>query len=72
MKRVLSLDEAAGQANIVRRTLERLIANGEGPAVINISKHRRGILDSDLEKWLLSRRRAAPGDAAPGTIQCLV
>jgi predicted DNA-binding transcriptional regulator AlpA len=61
--RVLSYDEAAARSGIVRRTLERAIANGEGPSVIHISTRRRGILESDLEKWLLSRRRPAPGDA---------
>jgi predicted DNA-binding transcriptional regulator AlpA len=61
--RVISLDESAKRANIVRRSLERLIANGEGPAVVHISKRRRGILETDLEQWLLSRRRPAPGEA---------
>jgi hypothetical protein len=61
---VLSYDEAAAKAGFVRRTLERLIALGEGPAVINLSARRRGILDSDLEAWLLERRRPAPGQSA--------
>lgn len=43
---VLFYDEAARRAGIVRRSLERLIAEGEGPAVIHISQRRRyeGIL----------------------------
>ncbi len=60
--RVLSYNEAAAKAGIVRRTLERLISIGEGPAVIEISARRRGVLDSDLEAWLLKRRRPAPGE----------
>jgi predicted DNA-binding transcriptional regulator AlpA len=64
---VLSYDEAARRAGIVRRSLERLIAEGEGPAVIHISQRRRGILEADLEAWLLSRRRAAPGEHARST-----
>jgi predicted DNA-binding transcriptional regulator AlpA len=60
---VLSYNEAAARAGIVRRTLERLIALGEGPATIEISARRRGILDRDLEAWLLKRRRPAPGEA---------
>ncbi len=64
---VLSYDEAARRAGIVRRSLERLIAFGEGPAVVHISQRRRGILEADLEAWLLSRRRAAPGEQARST-----
>jgi hypothetical protein len=59
---VLSYNEAAAQAGIVRRTLERLISVGAGPATIELSKRRRGVLDRDLEAWLLSRRRPAPGE----------
>jgi predicted DNA-binding transcriptional regulator AlpA len=62
-RRVISFDEAAKRANIVRRSLERLIAQGEGPAVVHVSKRRRGILETDLEQWLLSRRRPPPGEA---------
>jgi hypothetical protein len=61
---VLSYNEAAARAGIVRRTLERLISVGEGPATIELSARRRGILDRDLETWLLSRRRPAPGETA--------
>jgi hypothetical protein len=57
-------NEAAKRAGIVRRSLERLIAEGEGPAVVHISQRRRGILETDLETWLLSRRRAAPGETS--------
>jgi predicted DNA-binding transcriptional regulator AlpA len=61
---VLSYNQAAARAGIVRRTLERLISVGEGPATIELSTRRRGILDRDLEAWLLARRRPAPGEAA--------
>jgi predicted DNA-binding transcriptional regulator AlpA len=61
---VLSYNEAAARAGIVRRTLERLISLGEGPATIEISKRRRGVLDRDLDAWLLKRRRPAPGEEA--------
>jgi predicted DNA-binding transcriptional regulator AlpA len=62
--RVMSYQEAAERAGIVRRSLERLIAKGEGPAIVHISTRRRGVLESDFERWLLSRRRAAPGEKA--------
>jgi predicted DNA-binding transcriptional regulator AlpA len=63
--RVLRYEEAAQRAGLVRRSLERLIAKGEGPSIIHVSQRRRGVLESDLEHWLLSRRHAAPGDVAP-------
>ena len=63
---VLSYDEAAAKAGIVRRTLERLISVGEGPATLALSTRRRGILDRDLEAWLLGRRCPAPGEALDG------
>jgi len=62
--KVISYDEAAARAGIVRRSLERAIAKGEGPSVIHVSKRRRGILETDLELWLLSRRRAASGSSS--------
>ena len=61
---VLSYNEAAFRAGIVRRTLERLLAEGTGPAKVQISKRRVGILEADLERWLTSRRRPAPGQDA--------
>ena len=61
---VLTLDQAAYRAGIVRRTLERQLADGTGPAVVQLSKRRVGILEADLERWLNSRRRPAPGEDA--------
>jgi hypothetical protein len=62
--RVLSYNEAAERAGIVRRSLQRLIACGDGPAIVHVSIRRRGVIEADLERWLLSRRRAPPGEAA--------
>ena len=61
---VLSLDQAAYRAGIVRRTLERMLAEGTGPPKVQISKRRVGILKADLERWLTSRRCPAPGQDA--------
>jgi predicted DNA-binding transcriptional regulator AlpA len=61
---VFSLTEAAARAGFARRSLERLIAVGEGPSTIQLSPRRVGILDEDLMRWLLARRKLAPGDAA--------
>ncbi len=58
---VLSIDEAARKAGVVRRTLERMLAAGTGPAKVQVSKRRVGILESDLERWLNSRRCPTPG-----------
>jgi predicted DNA-binding transcriptional regulator AlpA len=58
---VLSLDQAAYRAGIVRRTLERMLAEGTGPEKVQISKRRVGILEADLERWLTSRRRPRAG-----------
>ena len=62
--KVLSYNEAAARAGIVRRTLERLISVGEGPTTVALSARRRGILERDFEAWLLKRRRPAPGEVA--------
>jgi excisionase family DNA binding protein len=63
---ILSIDEAAKRVNLVRRSLERRIASGEGPALVHLGKRRRGILESDLERWAMSRRHAPPGEPATG------
>ena len=56
---VYSYDEVARLVGVARRTLERLIALGEGPAVIELSPRRRGILESDLISWLHKHRRVS-------------
>ena len=42
---VLSLDQAAFRVGIVRRTLERMLAEGTGPTKVQVSKRRVGILE---------------------------
>jgi predicted DNA-binding transcriptional regulator AlpA len=54
---VYSLSEAAAIVGVARRTIERLVARGEGPAVIDLSPRRRGVLESDLISWLRKSRR---------------
>jgi excisionase family DNA binding protein len=61
---VLTLNEAAKRASLTRRSIERLLAGGEGPAIVVLGKRRKGILDTDLDAWLRSRRRPAPGEGA--------
>jgi hypothetical protein len=60
---VYSYNQAAAITGLARRTLERLIAVGGGPPVIELSSRRRGILETDLQIWLNSRRRLASSDA---------
>jgi len=60
---VYSLNEAAAITGVARRTLERLIAVGAGPAVIELSSRRRDILETDLRGWLHRRRRSPPSEA---------
>jgi hypothetical protein len=62
---VYTYNDAAAIAGVARRTLERLIAVGEGPAIIELSPRRRGILESDLINWLRKHRRAASGHCEP-------
>ena len=50
---VLDYNVSARTAGITRRTLERMIADGEGPATVQLSPRRVGILRSDLKAWLL-------------------
>lgn len=65
MDQVLSLNEFAKRAGITRRSVERIIADGTGPAVIRLLPRRVGILEKDAQAWLLSRRRPAANEAAP-------
>jgi hypothetical protein len=63
---VYSYNQAAAITGLARRTLERLIALGEGPAIVELSPRRRGILESDLISWLHKCRRTAPVHREPG------
>lgn len=58
---VLTLTEAAKRAGVNLRTLERLRSVGEGPPILHLTVKRRGVLASDLDAWVLSRRRVPPG-----------
>ena len=62
---VYTYNQAAAITGLARRTLERLIAVSEGPAVVELSPRRRGILESDLIIWLHKHRRAAPATREP-------
>jgi predicted DNA-binding transcriptional regulator AlpA len=60
--KVLTFDEAAALATLTRRSIERHLSQGTGPATVALGKRRRGIIDRDMDQWLLSRRTPAPGE----------
>lgn len=64
MDQVLTLNEFAARAGITRRSVERLIADGSGPAIVRLMRRRVGILEKDAQAWLLSRRQPAPGEVS--------
>jgi predicted DNA-binding transcriptional regulator AlpA len=54
---VISLPETAARLGIHARTLQRMLADGTGPAIVRLSSRRIGILESDLITWIAARRR---------------
>lgn len=60
--KVLNFNVCAERSDVTRRTFERQIAEGKGPPIVHLSARRRGVLESDFEAWLLSRRQPAPSD----------
>jgi predicted DNA-binding transcriptional regulator AlpA len=60
--KVLTIAESATTAGLSRRHFERLIAQGEGPGIIRLSTRRVGVLQDELEQWVLARRVAPPND----------
>jgi predicted DNA-binding protein (UPF0251 family) len=61
--KVLSFDEAARRIGSTRRTLDREIAEGRGPVIVQVTKGKAGILEEDFAAWVRSRRRVAPKKA---------
>jgi predicted DNA-binding transcriptional regulator AlpA len=59
---VRSVKYTANVIGVCEKTLKLMIARGEGPKVIQISRMRIGIRDSDREAWIESRVRES--DAA--------
>jgi predicted DNA-binding transcriptional regulator AlpA len=63
--KILSYNECAERAGIARRSFERMIADGKGPPVVEITDRRRGVIEDDFNNWLLSRRRPVGIDPNP-------
>jgi predicted DNA-binding transcriptional regulator AlpA len=53
---IFTLNEVAAREKVSRKTLDRVIKRGEGPILVRLSPHRRGVLESDFQDWLNSRR----------------
>lgn len=69
MLTVISLNEAAKRLGVHRRSLERLIEDGTGPAIIQLTPRRRGIAETTLDAWLKGREmRLAPRRARKPTV----
>jgi hypothetical protein len=62
---VLEHRECSRRFNCCLRTWQRILAEGQGPPVIEISAHRRGVLESDFYAWLATRRRYARDSVVP-------
>jgi hypothetical protein len=58
--RVYSIEQWADICGISKRAAEYLIANGEGPRVIRLTKYRRGIRACDLARWQIERLLPRP------------
>jgi predicted DNA-binding transcriptional regulator AlpA len=58
---IIGLNEAAKRMGVHRRSLERLIEQGIGPAVIQLTPRRRGITEPTFENWIKGKEmRIAP------------
>ena len=53
--RVYTIEDWAKLSGISRRSAEYLIARGEGPRIVRLTKHRRGIRACDLARWQPAR-----------------
>lgn len=65
MENHLTLPELAEYLRCSRRTIERLLANGEGPPCARISKRRIIFPAHGVEAWLATRMQDHPGAPAP-------
>jgi hypothetical protein len=65
---IYSYAEAAAIIGISKRTLERMLANGTGPQVTQLSQRRFGITAPDMREWQRNRpRKARPASTTTET-----
>jgi hypothetical protein len=55
------LADVAARGNFSPSTLNRLIEAGDGPAIVFLSKRRRGIRRGDWRAWVAGRTRSGTG-----------
>jgi predicted DNA-binding transcriptional regulator AlpA len=55
--RVLTLHQWCKINSLGHNTAKRLIANGDGPAIVQLSPRRIGIRESDAAAWQAARIR---------------
>jgi hypothetical protein len=60
LDRVTPLAEWFERVGLPARTGHRLIANGEGPTLTQLSERRPGVRERDHLAWLDARRRSHP------------
>jgi predicted DNA-binding transcriptional regulator AlpA len=58
-KLIVSEAEAASMLCLSKRTLQRLRADGSGPAAVQLTERRLGYRLEDLEAWTQSRGSAS-------------
>jgi hypothetical protein len=60
LDRVTPLAKWFERVGLPTRTGRKLIANGEGPAITQLSERRPGVRERDHLAWLDARRRSDP------------
>jgi predicted DNA-binding transcriptional regulator AlpA len=55
--RVLTLAETAAMICVSHISLKRMVAKGEGPPVVQLSRRRVGIMIGDARRWLEDQKR---------------
>jgi hypothetical protein len=58
--KINTLDEIAERGRISRKTLDRELALGKGPALVRLSPRRCGVLEDDFQEWIRNRRQIPP------------
>jgi predicted DNA-binding transcriptional regulator AlpA len=66
---ILPLKKIADRHGVSLRTLQRQLAEDDGPPVIQLSPRRVGIDEDDDDAWLASRRKPRPAPDVPAAVE---